>query len=300
MVEPGTIADSVTVIRSPNDISAFVGEANRRQSLMGSAAFHTYLASVTVELEAPHSGADPYSREYHDGQMTLYKAIAAVDAYEPETYEADNNVSVGSALRDPYPFITRDPNLIGRYMMGVANIVANAGPSVGNRLLEYGPGWGHTSIALARSGFDVTVVDIEPTFLDAIEARAFVDDVTIRTMKGQFGQSPDDGTYNVIVFYECFHHAFEFVELMARLRDLLDKDGRILLAAESIYENYPIPWGVRLDPHAIWAIRSFGWMELAFDAMFFSDLARRNGFVVERHDCPSAGAHGTLHMLRRA
>ena len=36
----------------------------------------------------------------------------------------------------------------------------------GARVLEFGPGWGHTSLMLAQLGHRVTVVDIEARFCE--------------------------------------------------------------------------------------------------------------------------------------
>ena len=42
----------------------------------------------------------------------------------------------------------------------------------GATIVEYGIGWGHTTLALAQLGYNVIAVDIEEKFLKLVEHRA--------------------------------------------------------------------------------------------------------------------------------
>lgn len=273
-----------------------VAESLRQQNYDN---FIKHLAGFRMDVEVLNPPTDPYSEEYRYFQKRLYSDISGIANYDPFVHEADNTVRLDASLRDPYPFVTKDTHAIGSYLMGVANIVLNAGGAHNSKVLEYGPGWGHVSIALARAGFQVTVVDVERKFLDLISARSVMENVHINCVHGVFGDFPDhEAPYDVIVFFECFHHAFEFQELLTRLRTIIKPEGRVLLAAEAVYDDFDWAWGIRLDGQALWAIRRLGWMELGFRSDFFTAVAQRSGFSVERSDCPTAGPFGSLLVLR--
>jgi 16S rRNA A1518/A1519 N6-dimethyltransferase RsmA/KsgA/DIM1 with predicted DNA glycosylase/AP lyase activity len=41
-----------------------------------------------------------------------------------------------------------------------------------SRLVEFGPGWGNTTLHFAQMGYEVTAVDLEKSFIDLIKYRA--------------------------------------------------------------------------------------------------------------------------------
>lgn len=60
----------------------------------------------------------------------------------------------------------------------------------GATIVEYGIGWGHTTLALAQLGYNVIAVDIEEKFLKLVEHRANHLGLKITTHHGEFGELP--------------------------------------------------------------------------------------------------------------
>lgn len=241
--------------------------------------------------------SDCYSQAYRDQQMSLYSLIANRASYDPRRDEADCNVTLETGLHNPFPFSTRDPVTVGNYLMAAGFIIKTMNLPKDARVLEYGAGWGHTTTTLARMGYEVCAVDIEEKFLRIIETRAILEGNRVRVAKGLFGESPlPEGSYDAILFFECFHHCLDHISLIGRLKRLLKPGGQVVLCGEAIYcEGFDYPWGVRLDGHSVWAIRNYGWMELGFRESYILDLMMRHEFRVDLLELPEAGALGTLY-----
>lgn len=233
--------------------------------------------------------SDPGSDEYANYQMRLYERISG-RRYEPLRTELATGLSYQDATANPWPYQTRDPSTIGHYLLGVGQILRVIGRCPAHAVLEYGPGWGHTTIAMARSGLEVTAVDVEPMFLRVIQHQAELFNLSIVTHHGTFGDVPDpNATFDVVVFFECFHHCFDHRALIGRLRRKLNPGGRIILCNENIGDVSPYPWGVRMDAHSLWAIRELGWMELGFTEPYIIDLFRSEGLITIKHHLSEAG-----------
>ncbi|WP_343714546.1 class I SAM-dependent methyltransferase [Inquilinus sp.] len=257
------------------------------------------LGSFAMEFEAPGS-ADPFTDSYRDWVLGTYRRIANQDLYDPEKAELDPNVSRELPFPDYFPFSTKDPSFIGSYMMGVGNILRNLALPSGSRVIEYGVGWGHVSAALARAGYAVTCVDIEPKFLEIARRQAKALGNHLDIWEGHFGCNPDEGSkFDGVIFFEAFHHALEHGAVVESIRDLLRPGGRLVLCGEPIDPSFPVPWGLRRDGHALWAVRRFGWMELGFQESYFIRLLLRSGFLVQKEVTPNLGLLGLLYHCTR-
>lgn len=53
--------------------------------------------------------------------------------------------------------------------------------------------------------------------------------------------------YDAILFFECFHHASDHLALMAAFDKAVKKNGIVCFASEPISDDFPIPWGLRMD-----------------------------------------------------
>jgi 2-polyprenyl-3-methyl-5-hydroxy-6-metoxy-1,4-benzoquinol methylase len=164
----------------------------------------------------------------------------------------------------------------------------------GQSVLEYGPGTGQLALACARNGCDVTVIDIEPKYVEAIREQARRLDVPIRAEIGHVGDLPDPGKrYDAVLFFESFHHALHHNELLRRLHDAVVDGGRVYLAGEPIIDAHNMwapafstSWGPRTDMLSVWAMRASGWLELGFREEYLVEAASRAGWEVEKHMCP--------------
>jgi len=265
------------------------------------AAMHV-LGDVVVDIPPPPSAGDPFGPDYAAWVMSTYRRLARLDAYEPATHEADRNVTEDLPFRRYFPFNTGDVGLIGRYITGVGMILTELALPAGSRIVEYGVGWGHVAAALARAGHQVTCVDIEPKFLRLASRQAASLGSAITTHHGAFGDAPfppDGPRADAVVFFEAFHHAFDHLNVLHRLRhEVLRPGGILVLAAEPIHPEFPVPWGIRPDGHALWAVRRHKWMELGFQEDYLLRALLREGFLVSRTRVDALGSFGLLYRAR--
>nr|WP_253201254.1 methyltransferase [Sphingomonas quercus] len=186
----------------------------------------------------------------------------------------------------------------------MGNILLHSGIREGDRVLEYGAGFGRNALAFARLGAKVDTVDVDQGFCQAVEASAGQYDVDLHAYKGLFGFNPagHDCAYDLILFYESFHHAFNFRDLIPRLHGMLKAGGRLILAGEPIVPKgqalLPYDWGIRLDWQNVAVMRLRGWMELGFTQPYLMSLFEKAGFSWRLHDDPRTDK-ARLFLLRK-
>ena len=225
--------------------------------------------------------ADPFSPEYRQSQIDLYSRITGRDGYNPWTSEPVEIAFEQAIDPYPYPFNTKHPEHIGNHFLQLGHILRElqAAHPTGRRLIEYGCGSGFFTVMIAASGYDVTAVDINADALKALDALAAARKLPVKTFNGEFGQVPDEAArFDVILFYESFHHCLDFEAALRTLHRRIAPGGVIVFANEPVHADFPKPWGLRLDGPSVFEIRSKGWLELGFREDFFQTLLERTGW----------------------
>lgn len=262
-----------------------------------SSEFSGLLQSNSFRPALSFDQVNPDSPEFLALQMQQYKEISGRDGYFPSRDERDAVFEFADQFT-VYPFTTQDAVCAGTYLVGVGLALRAAQLKPGATIVEYGIGWGHTTLALAQLGYNVIAVDIEDKFLKLVEYRAERLGLKVTTHHGEFGELPShieqiDGA----VFFECFHHCLNHVEVVRQLSDRLTPGGRLILAGEPLFdESWFYPWGLRLDGQSVWAIGTHGWMELGFKRSYLEKLLRSSGFELERHYHPEFGCVGEVYV----
>lgn len=226
---------------------------------------------------------DPDSDAYRAQQMRLYEWLHG------KPYTTANEVSrfdVAAAADAPFPYQTQSAQTVGHQLIAVGHIIRTLDLPPGSRVLEFGPGWGNTTIALARMGHHVTAVDVEKNFIDLIAERARRKHLSIDLRHDDFSLAQRiDERFDAVLFFECFHHCAHHQALVAALERLVVPGGKVVFAAEPITDAFPIPWGLRLDGESLWAIRQNGWLELGFQETYFRGLMARHGWDLDKRSC---------------
>ena len=145
--------------------------------------------------------------------------------------------------------------------------------------LEFGPGWGKTTLELAEFGARVTAVDISEPFRRADRRARPAPRVRRRRPSTPTCSTTGPATpYDRVLFFESFHHC------RATRSASSTGCGRwsppaapSSPAGEPIVEDFPVPWGVRLDGLSVWSTRRFGWLELGFELAWFRALLESAG-----------------------
>jgi SAM-dependent methyltransferase len=252
------------------------------------------------------SGLDPDSDEYAAQQHKLWSLFAGIDRrYSPLIDEKEAPLATVDAIRRPGYFIRRDSDSVehaSHHIIATGMILKHCGLSPGDSALEYGAGFGQIALTLARLGVIVDTVDISSAFCGYIMEQATFFDVPLTPFEGQFGWNPRGAhLYDLILFYEAFHHCADFRAVVHAIKRNLGPTGRVILAgepiprAESIY--LPYPWGLRLDAESIVQMRRFSWFELGFSEDFLIRLFVNAGFSALRIECP-ASIYGESYTFR--
>lgn len=224
---------------------------------------------------------DPYSREYFEAQMELYLAISGRSQYtianehSPFDFEALKN--------NPFPYCTKSPNTVGEQLIAFGFLIRAMNLAPDSRIVEFGPGWGNTTLHFAQMGYEVTAVDCEDSFLNLIKYRTQNLVNPVKTIKSDMLDFTTNIKYNAAVFFECFHHCMNHLQLLENLHNFIADDGLIAFAAEPIVNDFLYPWGLRLDGMSVWSIRKFGWLELGFDTSYFFRTLLMLGWSPKRY-----------------
>ena len=117
------------------------------------------------------------------------------------------------------------------------------------RILEFPPGWGNTSIELAKTGYEVTTVDIEKNFVKLISERAKREGLAnLTSLQGDFFSIENfNNKFDAVLFFESFRHCDKHQLLIEKIKMVLKPGGKIVFGAEPLALNFPIPWGLRMD-----------------------------------------------------
>jgi len=250
---------------------------------------------------------DPFSDKYLRDVREMLCHITGKRDYRPEVNELTPFLTPDFDINSFFPYNYDDSKLVGDFVAAYGAVLKRLDVKKGDHVLEYGAGVGPVSVALARMGCDVSVVDIDENYLKTIEKQNKLYGINIRLKKGLFGEKINPGDrYDRILFFEAFHHALEHRKIMPSLHEMLKDDGMVVFAGEPIIEKdnlmadyiLPYPWGPRLDGLSLRSMRLFGWCELGFREQYFLDLLNRNGFSATKHTCTES-ERGSAYIARR-
>ena len=260
----------------------------------------TYARLCATMLEVPEAaallGLDPFSPAYRRAAEDVYNLLRGRGpGYDPLRDEASSLAMPANLWTQLTPWSFRDPAFVAEFFFSWGHILhaLEIGAEAGLSVLEYGPGSGQLLLFLARLGVAVFGVDIDQASLDVVAAQAQRMELDVRLEQAPFGGGFEGRTFDRILFFEAFHHAIDFLDLIPRLRDRLAPGGRLVFAGEPVTDQ-PIPsipyaWGPRLDALSVFCIRHHGWMELGFREDFFLEVLTRSGLDVTVKAFPGCG-----------
>lgn len=271
-------------INTLDELDAMLGECDRAATDDDlRRVFSRFMMSPQAALPA-EVRADPLGDAYHSAQMSLYERISG------RTYSLLNEhtpFDVAAAVTRPFPYSTGSCSTAGDHLVTIGQFLKVLSLAPESRILELGPGWGNTTLALAALGHRVTAVDVEPSFCELIRRRAAQSGLEIEVVDADFRWvNTVEQPYDAIIFFECFHHAADHLTLLRSLHHALRPGGRVYLGAEPILTDFPIPWGIRLDGQSLWSVRKFGWMELGFSKAYFEQAFAATGWIGTQHALP--------------
>lgn len=270
------------IISNLVELEAKIAECNHALTYGSDDAMRRLFGTFQLDF-SKDCPTDPFSEVYRDFQMEIYKTLTG------SPYLIENEISgfaTAEKARCPFPYYLRSASTAGHHLLAIGFMLCKLSIPSGGRIIEFGAGWGNSTLQLAQTGFDVTAVDIDPGFCDVMRARARQLDLPLTVIEGEFFLTERiERPYDAALFFECFHHCDDHMRLLRGLHQAIMPGGRVYLASEPIIPEYGIPWGVRVDGEALWAIRNFGWLELGFDEGYFLEAMALTGWHGTKHHC---------------
>ncbi len=286
-----------TALNSVKELNDFLDEvSNSKTEHDAIPLLCSHYLNLSEVDEAPE---DPFSEEYRSFVLRIYKLLSGREYYDPRKDER-SPFNIEEMSRQP-PCYRDDGAYLARFLHAFAAVIDRLDVKPSHRVLEYGPGDGQIALHLARLGCRISVIDIEPNYLSAINLQAQRSGVEIQTILGDFMSGRDLGLFDRILFFESFHHAMDHQSVLKNLQYMLTEGGKIVFAGEPIIDPLgpwrtavPYPWGLRLDALSLRAVRSHGWLELGFQEPYFREACARAGWCIEHQpseDSPVANAY---------
>ena len=232
--------------------------------------------------------------EYRDRVLATYQQLVGAE-YEFNC-EGMRGIDIAKNVQRPFPFVTQNPMLIGEFMMAYGHIIKIIGEYVKTgrpRVLEIGSGRGALSYFLAKAGFELTCVDVNPEFVQLCETITASVGNKARCYQSTMEDFTAEQEFDVVLFFESFHHSLSHQDLIPKYMKMLSDSGVLMFAAEPIVKPFskslPYDWGLRLGGEALRGIVIHGWMELGFSRSYFKKLLKNNDLCLIERNLPRTG-----------
>lgn len=240
-------------------------------------------------VTAVDTSLDPFGAAYFEQQIALYREISGrtldQTANEHTVFDPEAHLNA----RNPYNH--GEPGVLANHLVQLTMAMRLANPRRGARMVDMGCGWGLSTELGSYLGLEVEAVDINPDFVELVRARSERYRYDIKPVQAGFDDYLPDASVDLVLFYECLHHAVEPWALLSRLSKRLSSGGKIVACGEPINTFWWPHWGLRLDPMSVYCIRKHGWFESGWSREFIvacMDRALLNTSVVT-HPEPQIG-----------
>src|SRR5258708_7405597 len=128
--------------------------------------------------------SDPFSKEYAARYLDLYKKISTRPAYSVQNERSSFDIDAFT-LR-PFPYFTKSLKLAALHFTLMGKLMEIMEVKENSSILEFGFGWGNTTLALAMLGHKVTAVDIEERYCELVRRRAEMLSVDVELINAEY------------------------------------------------------------------------------------------------------------------
>jgi len=233
----------------------------------------------STNLPYESCGHDPFSPEYRAWVLEIYRAIAGGE-YNPLN-ELTSTKQGKDLFKIGYPYHSRNPAVVASTYAQLTQALNSLNEKPPASVIEFGAGWGNLALPIARTGYSVTVLDIDKYFIKRLKKEASRAGVKMSFVVSGFLEfvSEKRGAYDVVIFQQSFHHCDDPLRLLIGIREnVLAANGSVYFFSEPITKELVFPWGLRYDGESLWAIGCNKWFEVGFQQDFFASLLLRGGY----------------------
>lgn len=231
----------------------------------------------------------PYSQEYYDQQLGLYKEISGreLNQQDGELHPID----LSSLISAANPIGLTSVENAAEHVRSLSTMLSLSSLSGSPRVLDMGAGHGLSSEIFAFSGCKVHAVDIDPALGQLSRTRAAARNLDILRSDLNFDDisSISNNTYEAAYFFQSLHHCLRPWELIDCLKEKLTSSGIIGFVGEPINTHWWKHWGIRLDEESLFVAREHGWFESGWSHDFIRDCFARCGMELKFYTGGHAG-----------
>jgi SAM-dependent methyltransferase len=237
-------------------------------------ATNWYTPTLTVDITL-----DPFSEAKCEQQIRLYEEISGRN-FDQKVNE-DTEFNFVHHVASPNPYASNDATYMALHFQRLSKMLRFTRIPASARVLDMGCGWGLTTEFFGMLGCKVTAIDINASFVELVTERNKRLGYDIQAFQSAFDEVDVVGEFDLIVFYECLHHAVKPWEVISRLLPRLAEGGSVAFVGEPVNSFWWPHWGMRLDPLSVYCMRKFGWFESGWSADFISACLTRAGLDVK-------------------
>ncbi len=252
----------------PHELDDYVAHIDSLGGL-GTPAANAFVALIGYAPDvAVDTTLDPFSPEYSAQQLALYSEIAGRPLDQLANEDTPFDIERHAAAVNSYDHGI--PAVLAEHWLRLAALLRLAAPLRGHWLCDMGCGWGLTSEFMAQSGLNVLAMDVNAKFVELVNRRAARLGLSIAAVQGEFESYGPPHPVDLVLFYECLHHAPRPWFVLARMATALSRHpgAQFLLAGEPIQSHWWPHWGMRLDAGSIYVMRKYGWFESGWSMPF--------------------------------
>lgn len=258
------------------DLDDFVDECDRLGGIAAPRA-QDFVADFRLRFHTEvDTRLDGFSPDYVDQQLALYREVSGREIDQEANEQTAVDIDALTAVANPYG--TDDVTRIAHHARTILTTVLVADVPAGARVLDMGCGWGLSTEMLGFCGATVTALDINPSFCELVGRRSAARSLDVTTVVAAFDGIRSRDVFDLVLFYECLHHAIRPADLLMHLAGSVAPGGKIALAGEPIQTEFWPHWGLRLDPQSVYCIRKFGWFENGWSAEHLRACFAQAGF----------------------
>ena len=185
------------------------------------------LSNFRYKIDKKDIPTDPFSKEYYDFQMKLYSILSGRRIYDIKNEESIFNQAETKIC--PFPYYTHSASTVGDQLLAIGFIIKKTNLPQNSNVIEFGPGWGNLTLALAQMGHTVTCVEVEKRFIDLIKYRTREINKPIEFIQQDMLEytNSTDKIYDAAIFYESFHHCCDPFNLIKNLSHIIKSQSYI-------------------------------------------------------------------------